>query len=83
MPVLRFLPIVARLDCAKFGAIFCQSVCLPRCPLWCDCRAAVILENLAVKGCGVLSVTLMNLNASELLEVTICGACFDCNGWCL
>ena len=80
MPILSFLLVLARLDCAKFGAISCQSVCLPRCSLWCDCRAAVILENLVVKGCGGSSVTLMNLNASELLEVTIRGACFDCNG---
>ena len=79
--VLSFLPILARHGCAKFDAISCQSARLPRCSLWFDCRAAIILENLVIKGCGGSSVALINLNASDLLKVTIRGVSFDCNGW--
>ena len=87
VPVLSFLLVLYRLGCAKFGAISCQSPGLPRCSLWFDCRAAVILENLVIKGCGGPSVTLINPNAFGLLKVTICGVSFHCicgfsfNGW--
>ena len=80
MHVLSFLPVLATLGCAEFGAISCQNARLPRCSLWFDCGAAVVLENVVVTGCGGPSVTLINLNVSGLLKVTICGISFDCNG---
>ena len=81
VPVQNFLPVLATLGCAKFGAISCQNARLPRCSLWFNYRAAVILENLVIKGYGGPSMTLINPNASDLIKVTIRGVSFDCNEW--